>query len=65
MLSNTDLAHAYYAKICQNTNTFQSLEDLVQQLKAYQHSGEYHSSIFAEKYVKEKVENLYLEVLKG
>lgn len=65
LLSNTDLAHAYYARICQNTNTFQSLEDLVQQLKAYQQNGEYHSSIFAKKYVKEKVENLYLEVLKG
>ena len=65
LLSNTDLAHAYYAKICPNTSTFNSLEDLVKQLKFYQQTGEYHSSRFAEEYVKEKVKKLYLEVIKG
>ena len=65
LLSHTDLAHIYYAKICRHTNTFYSFDELVGFLKKYQEKSEYKSSIFAEEYTKEKVQILYEEELKG
>ena len=63
LLSHTDLAHIYYGKVCRYTNTFCSLEELVELLKKYQEKREYHSSSFAEEYRKEKVKVLYEDVL--
>ena len=63
LLSHTDLAHIYYAKVCIHTNTFRSLDELVEMLKDYQSKSEYYSSSFAEKYTKEKVKSLYEKVL--
>ncbi len=39
--------------ICENTKTFSSFDELLE-LVTHQHGGEYKSSTFARKYVKEK-----------
>ena len=63
LLSYTDLAHAYYGKICPNTKTFRSLHELVEMIIAFQQKGEYSSSIFAKNYTKETVAEMYRQVL--
>ena len=63
LLSHTDLAHAYYGKICPNTKTFRSLHELVEMIIAFQQKGEYSSSIFAKNYTKETVAEMYRQVL--
>ena len=63
LLSHTDLAHAYYGKICSNTKTFRSLSELVETLRAFQRKGEYLSSVFAKHYTKEIVAEMYRQVL--
>lgn len=64
LLSNVDLAHSYYASICDNTKTFNSFEELVELLSEYQKDGEYSSSTFANEYTKQKAADAYIEVLK-
>ena len=64
LLSHTDLAHAYYGRICPNTKTFRSLNELVETLRVFQHKGEYSSSVFAKNYIKETVAEMYRQVLK-
>ena len=64
LLSHTDLAHAYYGRICPNTKTFRSLNELVEMLRSFQQKGEYFSSIFAKNYTKETVAEMYRQVLK-
>ena len=64
LLSNVDLAHKYYASICDNTKTFNSFEELVELLGEYQEEGEYSSSTFANEYTKQKATDAYIEVLK-
>lgn len=64
LLSNVDLAHSYYASICDNTKTFNSFEELVELLGEYQEEGEYSSSTFANEYTKQKAADAYIEVLK-
>ena len=64
LLSNVDLAHKYYASICDNTKTFNSFEELVELLGEYQEEGEYSSSTFANEYTKQKAADAYIEVLK-
>ena len=64
LLSNVDLGHKYYASVCNNTKTFNSFEELVELLGEYQQEGKYGSSIFARKYVKNKVVENYRKVLK-
>lgn len=64
LLSNVDLGHRYYANICENTKTFSSFDELLELLVTYQHEGEYKSSTFARKYVKEKMVEYYKKVLK-
>lgn len=64
LLSNVDLGHRYYANICENTKAFSSFDELLELLAKYQQDGEYKSSTFARRYVKEKVVEYYKEVLK-
>ena len=64
LLSNVDLAHKYYANICDNTKTFNSFEELVELLREYQKEGEYASSTFAIKYTKSNVEEGYRKILR-
>ena len=64
LLSNVDLAHRYYAGVCDNTQLFNSFEELTEKLKVFQESGEYSSSIFAKMYKKIKVIKIYREVLR-
>ena len=64
LLSNVDLAHKYYASICDNTRTFNSLEELVELLEKYQKEDEYTSSIFAREYLKSNLVEDYKRVLK-
>ena len=64
LLSNVDLAHKYYATICDNTKTFNSFEGLVELLREYQEEGEYASSTFSRKYTKSNVVEEYKRVLK-
>lgn len=64
LLSNVDLAHKYYASICDNTKTFNSFEELVELLGEYQEEGKYSSSTFANEYTKQKAADAYIEVLK-
>ena len=64
LLSNVDLAHKYYASICDNTKTFDSLEGLVELLSEYQEDGEYVSSSFSRKYIKSNAIEEYKRVLK-
>lgn len=64
LLSNVDLAHSYYASICENTKTFNSFEELVILLKKYQEEGGYPSSTFANEYTRQKAVDAYIEVLK-
>lgn len=64
LLSNVDLAHRYYANICNSTRTFNSLEELVEVLEKYQKEDEYTSSTFAREYVKSNVVEDYRRVLK-
>ena len=64
LLSHTDLAHAYYGKICPHTKTFCSLHELVETIRSFQQKGEYFSSIFAKNYTKETVAEMYRQVLK-
>jgi len=59
-----DLAHKYYASICDNTRTFNSLEELVELLEKYQKEDEYTSSTFAREYLKSNVVEDYKRVLK-
>lgn len=63
LLSHTDLAHAYYGKICPNTKTFRSLSELVEMIRTFQQKGEYSSSVFAKNYTKEIVAEMYCQVL--
>ena len=63
LLSHTDLAHAYYGRICSNTKTFRSFNELVEILRVFQQKGEYFSSIFAKNYTKETVAEMYRQVL--
>lgn len=64
LLSNVDLAHKYYASICDNIKTFNSFEELVELLSEYQKEGKYSSSTFANEYTKQKAADAYIEVLK-
>ena len=64
LLSNVDLAHRYYAGVCDNTQLFNSFEELKGKLKVFQESGEYSSSTFAKMYEKNKVIQIYREVLR-
>ena len=64
LLSNVDLAHKYYASICDNTKTFNSSEELVELFRKYQKEGEYASSTFAKKYVKSSVVEVYEKILR-
>ena len=64
LLSNVDLAHRYYAGVCDNTQLFNSFEELTEKLKVFQESGEYSSSTFAKMYEKNKVIQIYREVLR-
>lgn len=64
LLSNVDLAHKYYASICDNTKTFNSFEELVELLSEYKKEGKYSSSTFANEYTKQKTADAYIEVLK-
>ena len=64
LLSNVDLAHRYYAGVCDNTQLFNSFEELTEKLKVFQESGEYLSSTFAKMYEKNKVIKIYREVLR-
>lgn len=64
LLSNVDLAHRYYAGVCDNTQLFNSFEELTEKLKVFQESGEYSSSTFAKMYEKNKVIKIYREVLR-
>ena len=63
LLSNTDLAHKYYKSICENTETFNTFEDLLGKLKSYTQIGSYKSSKFSNNYSKDKVLNLYSNFL--
>ena len=64
LLSNVDLAHRYYAGVCDNTQLFNSFEELTEKLKVFQESGEYLSSTFSKMYEKNKVIKIYREVLR-
>lgn len=64
LLSNVDLAHKYYASICDNTKTFNSFEELVELLGEYQEEGEYVSSTFSRNYTKSNTVEDYKRVLK-
>ena len=64
LLSNVDLAHRYYAGVCDNTQLFNSFEELKGKLKVFQESGEHTSSAFAKMYEKNKVIQIYREVLR-
>ena len=64
LLSNADLAHKYYASICDNTKTFNSFEELVELLGEYQEEGEYVSSTFSRNYTKSNTVEDYKRVLK-
>ena len=64
LLSNVDLAHRYYAGVCDNTQLFNSFEELTGKLKVFQESGEHTSSAFAKMYEKNKVIQIYREVLR-
>lgn len=64
LLSNVDLAHRYYAGVCDNTQLFNSFEELKEKLKVFQESGEYLSSTFSKMYEKNKVIKIYREVLR-
>lgn len=63
LLSNTDLAHKYYKSICENTETFNTFEDLLEKLKNYTKIGLYKSSKFSNNYSKNKVLDLYSNFL--
>ena len=63
LLSDTDLAHRYYSSICENTQTFRTIDDFVSCLKSYGKNGNYHSSTFANLYTAKKVLENYKEIL--
>ena len=64
LLSNVDLAHRYDVGVCDNTQLFNSFEELKGKLKVFQESGEHTSSAFAKMYEKNKVIQIYREVLR-
>ena len=59
LLSDVDLAHKFYASICENTKLFEDINDLKELIFKYQHIGLFKSSRYYSCYIFDNVLKFY------